>query len=421
MSSPANILSRIRDTTYAAGQWCAVASLFVVTLNKPATNVAIVLAFVFSLLGSGTHQRWLHAAKNPVAQGALVWWFVLMLSALHTWYLTSWLPLKGTFVWVCLYPLIFGSLLQTPEWRRRALLAFAAGTGLVLLISCGMDWGLFSQRSGILMSSAMRNTVFKEYTQQGLAELILGSMAMAVAAFTDSRRIKIICLLIVVLVLANVMYMLESRTAYLVLIPLALYWAWIFSVKARLTRPALLASAGLAVAILAVACSTSTIWNRLVVAVPHETELYLDYQQPTSTGIRLELWRRTLPIIAAAPVFGHGLHQWRPIYRQSIEGMANFKKFDMGHPHQEMLLIASEQGLAGLAVFLFLLLALARYLRRLDRPERDIFMCILLIYLTAGLANCLWSDFTHRHVFILLLACVPFAQRGGTQQAINET
>jgi O-antigen ligase len=58
-----------------------------------------------------------------------------------------------------------------------------------------------------------------------------------------------------------------------------------------------------------------------------------------------------------------------------------------------------------------LLVALARYIRRLDPVPRDIYSCILLIYLTAGLANGLWADFSHRHLFILLLACMPLAKQ----------
>jgi O-antigen ligase len=30
-----------------------------------------------------------------------------------------------------------------------------------------------------------------------------------------------------------------------------------------------------------------------------------------------------------------------------------------------------------------------------------------LIYVTAGLANCILVDFSHRHIFLMLLACIP--------------
>lgn len=82
-----------------------------------------------------------------------------------------------------------------------------------------------------------------------------------------------------------------------------------------------------------------------------------------------------------------------------------------GHPHQEMLLIASEEGLLGLLIYLLLLAALLRHMLRLAPPERDIYVCIFLVYITAGLGNCLWADFSHRHLFILLLASMPLLPR----------
>lgn len=419
MSPPAQHLARIRDAARLAGQWCAVASLFVVPINKPATNVALVLTLLFSLIGSDTWQRWRHAARHPVAIGALVWWGVLMLSALHTWDATSTWPLKGSFVWACWYPLVLGSLLVTPAWRRRALTAFALATGLVLLISCAMALGLVPQRAVAHIEPAMRDTVFKEYTQQGLALLILGSMAMAAALTTASKVRQRLFLAIAALVLINTVFMTESRTAYVTLIPVAGYWLWRVLFKERAKLRSVLIVSMLLLSGLAAIWFTPLVQQRLVGSVTHELELYSHQHAATSTGIRLELWRRTLPIIASAPIFGHGLHQWAPIYRQSIAGVPNDGPFLMGHPHQEMLLILAEQGMAGLLIFLLLLGALARYIRRLEPPERDIYACTLLVYLTAGLANCLWADFTHRHLFILLLACMPLAGRRISPQQVQ--
>jgi Lipid A core - O-antigen ligase and related enzymes len=411
MSTRSPRLLRFRSAALTAGQWCAVASLFVVPLNKPATNVALILSVVFSLLGAEARQRWLTAARHPVVLGALLWWLVLTLSALHTWYDTSALPLAGSYTWVCWYPLVLGSLLPTPQWRQRALVAFALAMGVVLLISCGMDLGLIPQRAVAHSEPAMRNTVFKEYTQQGLALLVFGSMALAVAVDTTSTRRKAFFAAVALLTLINIVVVLESRTTYLTLIPLLAYWSWRILAKGRVNWRHTAAACSLMVAIPAVIWFTPTVRERLVVSIVHEVQLYADQRVPTSTGIRLELWRRTLPIIETAPVFGHGLHQWAPLYRQSIEGRPDFDAFLMGHPHQEMLLILAEQGAAGLLVYLLLLVALARYIRRLDPVPRDIYTCILLIYLTAGLANGLWADFSHRHMFILLLACMPLARQ----------
>lgn len=409
LDTQAHPLQRIRDAAYIAGQWCAVLSLFVVPLNKPATNIAIGLTILFSLLGSDMQRRWLTAARHPVVQGALVWWLVLMLSALHAWYDTSAAPvaMARSFVWACWYPLVLGSLLQTPQWRRRALLAFVLSMSLVLFISYGMDLGFIPQRTLVQTSPFMRNTVFKEYTQQGLAELILAALALAWGLVTQSKPRRILLYVLAGLTLINIVLMLESRTTYVTLIPLIAYWVWRLFLKERVSWRSISIICVLTFVALGVIWCTPAVRERLVISVVHETELYAQKRVPTATGIRLELWRRTLPIIAAAPIFGHGLQQWYPLYRQSIEGLPDFDAFLMGHPHQEMLLILAEQGIAGLLIFLFLMAKLARYIQRLSQPDRDIYASILIIYLVAGLANCLWDDFSHRHLFILLLACIP--------------
>ena len=400
-------LTRARDGLLTAGRWCAVASLFFASVNKPGTNIAVFLSLVFSLLGSDVRERWMQAIRHPVARGFLVWCGVLVLSALHTWYLTRSLPLRGTFVWVCLYPLVMASLLQSRRWRRRALAGFAVAVLLTLALSYGMSIGLIPQRARVQQNPFMIDSVFKEYTQQGLALLIYLSMAVAASLESRSRREKLLLLASVVLGLVNILFMIESRTTYVTLIPLAAFWGWWIFLRGRAGWRPVLLFCGLGAVVLSATLLVPNIRTRLVGSVTTETEQYVDHHVATPTGIRLELWRKTIPIIESAPVFGHGLHQWAPLYKRSIEGTRDMHGYVMGHPHQEMLLILAEQGAVGLLVYLILLVALARYISRLDPPEQGIYASILLIYLVAGLANGLWADFTHRNVFVLLLACIP--------------
>lgn len=395
---------RLRARLLVAGQWCAVASLFMVPLNKPATNVALVLSVLFSLLGSDVRERWLAASRSPIARGFLLWWAMLMLSWFHAWFATGTRPPAGTVIWACWYPLVFASLLLTTAWRRRALIALAISVALVMLASYGMDVGLIPQRALVQGQPAMRNTVLKEYTEQGLSTLLLGVMALSAAAGMANRRRRIALLVLALLAVVNVLLVIESRTTYLVLVPVVLYLAW---QRLRKHRWAPVALVALVVAAPAMAWYTPTIHQRLVRSMDDSAHAYLTQRTPSSVGIRLELWRRSIPIIESAPLFGHGYRQWEPLYRKSIEGLPNFDRFMMGHPHQEMLWILSEQGLLGLLVWLGLLVALTRYVIRLDSPERDIYACAIVIYVVAGLGNCLWLDFTHRHFFVLLLACIP--------------
>jgi len=404
---------RWRQRALQAARWCAVSSLFMAPTNKPGTNVALGLCILLSLVGADTGRRWAASWRHPVVRGALVWWAVLFLSALHTWFLTSKLPLGGSFVWACWYPLALGSVLDDDRWRNRALIAFAAAMGLTLLLSFGIAFGWIPQRPHVLTQPFTRGTVFKEYTQQGLATLIFGSMALAAATTARSRGARWGLSLVAALAVANVCFVLESRTAYLTLLPVAAYWVWrLMMFRGWSGAKTCLAMGALGVIAAAALWFTPLVRDRLVLSVDHEIVAYEQQHMATSSGIRLELWRRTLPMIASAPIFGHGLHQWEPLYRQSIADMPNRQAFMMGHPHQEMLLILAEQGIAGLLVYLLLLGALARYILRLEAPQRDIYATALVVYLVAGMANCLWADFTHRHVFILLLSCIPLLKQG---------
>lgn len=408
-STPTRWVDTARDALLVSGRWFAVLSLFAVSLNKPATNILLALSLVCALLGSQTRERWIASARHPVVIGALVWWGVMVLSGVHAWAAGHASLLTGTPVWALWYPLVLGALLTDTAWRRRGLIAFAAAVALVLLISCGQFLGIFPQREVALALPAMRNTVFKEYTQQGLSFLMLASMAVAVALAAQRPKPRMLACALALLTLVNVVFILKSRTTYITLVPLIVYWAWRLFGRRGAGWRAVAATGALLLAIAALSWAVQPVRERLLQSVTQEVTRYATQREPTSMGIRLELWRRTLPLIQDAPVFGHGLGQWQPLYRKAIENLPQFDAFLMGHPHQEMLLIWTEEGTVGLLVYLALLVALARYIRRLDAPYRDIYAGILLIYVTAGLANGLWADFTHRHVFILLLACIPLA------------
>lgn len=387
----------------APGRWCAVGALSMAPINKPATTTLLALALLFSLLGADAGSRWRFAWRNPVVKGFLLWGTVLVVSGLR---LPGLLISTGSFVLACTYPLILGSLLQEARWGRRALTGFAISAALVMLASYGMDAGLIPQHASVAAAPNMRNTVFKEYTQQGLSTLLLGCLAMAGAAVATSRLHRVLLSAVALASAANVALVLGSRTAHLALIPLVAFWAWRLSARHQVYVRSLLVLGALA-AIGSVALLSPLMHERLVRSLPGEAVSYVEGHSPTATGIRMRLWRRSLDIIAEAPVFGHGLGQWRPLYAESMRVHGDGEPFRAGHPHQEVLLILAEQGILGLVIWLLLIVSLSRHIESLDPPWRDTYLCILAVYLIAGLANCLWADFTHRHVFVLLAACLP--------------
>ncbi len=401
------LLQRFRTRLLTVGQWCAVLTLFAAPINKPATNILIGLSLLCSLAGADALSRWRAALREPVVIGFLVWLGVLLASALHAWIGYGNSAFGDAAMWGCVYPALIASLLRDSRWRWRALAAFAAATGLVVVISYLMQFGLVPQRAVAEIQPSMRNTVFKEYTQQGLASLILMSMLLAVGLNSPNRRWRTMALVGATAVLCNVVLLVQSRTTYIVLLPLLGYWIHRLVAHRLNGWRTLVVSTALAAVTISALWSTPSIRERMLSSISEEVDSYLVTQEATSSGIRLWLWQHTLPIIADAPVFGYGLNQWEPLYLEQMRTVPDSAPFITGHPHQEALLILAEEGVVGLLLFAALLLAFAGYASKLRDPQKGIFASILIIYIAAGLANGLWSNFTHRHVFILLMACIP--------------
>lgn len=394
-------MNNARRNLLNGGRWAVLLCLFFIPINKPLPNLFIFLALLCSLVGERVQDRYAAAIRQPVVIGAMVWFAVIAASGLYA---------PGPYPWASVntgitlfYPLIVASLLETPQWRARGMTAFAASACLVLLISWSQFFGIFPEREITQQLPSFRYTVFKDYTQQGADFLALAAMAAAFAMVTPERRHRIALWLLAGAAMVNVVFLLQSRTSYLVVVPLLLYWTW--RIAGGNWR-----KIGIGALVLA-ACSAAALMAPRVqerLAQAHQdVAVYSDHHQASSMGIRLELWRRTVPIIESAPIFGHGLGQWDQEFGAQTRDLPNFEEFRMHHPHEESLLILSEQGIVGYAVFVTLLILLARHIRQLGQPERDFYNSLLLIFIMAGLANCLLPDFTHRHMFLMLLACIP--------------
>ncbi|MFI4941563.1 MAG: O-antigen ligase family protein, partial [Burkholderiales bacterium] len=281
---------------------------------------------------------------------------------------------------------------------------------IILAISWAQFIGLIPQRDLALADPAYRYTVLHDYTQQGIVCLLLAAMAASFAQAETVRRRKIFLWIVVAAAGVNVVFLLQSRTSYLIVVPLLLFWAWRLVGGRQANWRQITLSLAILIASASVALMTSRVQQRLAKAQQDVVE-YSGQHAANSMGIRLELWKRTLPIIASAPLLGHGLGQWQPEYEAEVNDFAHYKDFKMGHPHQEALLILAEQGAAGFALFLTLLVLLARYIGRLRPPQQGFYASLLLIYVTAGLANCLWAVALHRNMFMMLLACIPFCPK----------
>ena len=77
-------------------------------------------------------------------------------------------------------------------------------------------------------------------------------------------------------------------------------------------------------------------------------QLYKEKNIPTSIGLRLEYWQKSLRLFAEAPVIGHGTGSTRGLFEQAAVGRVGAAADVVSNPHNQTLNIAVQWGVVGI-------------------------------------------------------------------------
>ena len=79
--------------------------------------------------------------------------------------------------------------------------------------------------------------------------------------------------------------------------------------------------------------------------------IYKERNQPTSIGLRLEFWEKSLRFFAEAPVVGHGTGSTRGLFEAAVTGPAVLAQGQViGNPHNQTLNVAVQWGAVGVVI-----------------------------------------------------------------------
>ena len=131
-----------------------------------------------------------------------------------------------------------------------------------------------------------------------------------------------------------------------------------------------------------------------------------EYCSNTSMGLRLYFYSESVKDFMEAPWFGNGAGGL------SIPGIGNFPHNN--NPHNEYLLLLSQQGIFGLLLWFGWSVLILLSVRKVDDPvSKSIIFAGLAMFATGCLFNSLFRDMTEGHAFILLVACALALSRTG--------
>jgi O-antigen ligase len=221
------------------------------------------------------------------------------------------------------------------------------------LVSCvlllAMSWIVAFYPSLALKSGAAHGVPVKDYIDQS-QEFALCAVALAYPVITLLRAKKtwLAVLLIAVSLsfVVNMMFVIVSRTA-LVTMPILLAVFALLHLKWRSIVIILCAATLFA----GVAWATSPHLRWTAETFVRDYRLYKEENIPTSLGLRLEYWKKSLRFLAEAPVIGHGTGSIRGLFAEAATGARDRASGDVvGNPHNQTLNVAIQWGGLGIVL-----------------------------------------------------------------------
>ncbi len=199
-----------------------------------------------------------------------------------------------------------------------------------------------------LKSGAEYGVPVKNYIDQS-HEFALCAVVLAYPAVTlwRANRAWLAALLIAIslCLVANMLFVVVSRTA-LVTMPIMLAVFALLHLQWR--------------SVVIVACVTAMLGGAVWVASPklrwtaetfvRDYRLYKEQNTPTSIGLRLEFYRKSLRFISEAPIFGHGTGSIRELFEQAAVDQRGAAAEVIANPHNQTLNVAIQWGVIGIVL-----------------------------------------------------------------------
>ncbi|RXG97670.1 O-antigen ligase family protein [Bradyrhizobium zhanjiangense] len=226
---------------------------------------------------------------------------------------------------------------------------------VAFLVSCAllsvMSWLVAFYPNLALKTDAPERGIFvKNYIDQS-QEFTLCAVALAypIVMLLREKRYWLAGLLTALALsfFVNMAFVVVSRTA-LVTIPIMFGVFALLHLKWR--SIAIVAAALLAGAVLAWQASPHL--RQTAERFTNEYTRYVERGEPTSIGLRLEFWRKSLGFFAEAPVVGHGTGSTRGLFERVATpgGQYQASAEVIGNPHNQTLNVAVQWGAIGIAV-----------------------------------------------------------------------
>jgi O-antigen ligase len=240
-------------------------------------------------------------------------------------------------------PVLFYHFARTARGGQ-VFIAFLASCTLLL----AMSWIVAFDPAFALKAGATYGVPVKNYIDQSQEfALCAVTLAYPIVMLLRAKRILLAVLLIALSLsfVVNMAFVVVSRTA-LVTMPILLAVFALLHLKRRSIVIILSITAILA----GLAWETSPRLRKIGDSFSSDYHLYKDENKPTSLGLRLEFWQKSLRFFADAPIFGHGTGSTQGLFVQAAIDHSGAEAEVINNPHNQTLNVAVQWGAIGIIV-----------------------------------------------------------------------
>jgi O-antigen ligase len=306
----------------------------------------------------------------------------------------------SSYLKLLLIPILLSIAVQRKLGERLLTVFYASCVLLLLLVWLDLVINVpWSQQSGV--GFIAYHNIFMTYISQGMALNACAVLAWYKGQTAQTRGARYFHGIIVLLALGAVFALNGSRIGYITGLGVAVLVAvgWWQGRRAWRTTVALFLS-------LLIVFLFSPQFDGRVIQVTNDL---LAYSSPdaavTSAGTRLGMALYSLDLISQAPIFGHGLGDYRTLALSFFaEGAA--RGTSAIAPTNQFLFIAAEMGLIGAALFVGLLVGILKGLKSVGLYQKILALGLFWIFFVDAMGHHPIWDAGERQISLILLSLV---------------
>jgi O-antigen ligase len=385
----------------------ALVTLCAVPVSTAGVNLGSGLVLLFAILSPEVWKTFRQLASSPTSVAALLLLAALALSMTYTAASRdeafNFLLKYRKLIFLPVLFLVFYNSHET-KWGKAAIWALFATLTITMVLTYTNFFGLTAVGPLHGNDPITKPWVFKDHISGGLMMAYLAYLSTGLARDARNRTGRWLLYLVALLALVNVLFVLQGRTGQAVAIAYVAGYAIaqvaIFKHPTNRTRW-IAATLSIVVCLGLVAYSATSKNSRLAETTTEISQFEVENIN-TSSGVRLEFYRRSLELMLHRPVAGYGVGSVRTEFELFAKNSTGGRAAMASNPHNEFLLMGVQIGLIGVALFIWLLYAVYQDGKRLDRLERMAVYGYLFAFVLGCFANSLMLNFTEGSLFVFL-------------------